>query len=481
MLSIVALACIVVLELRFVGLDVENTSVGDTPVTVYNLPSDDPKPPVIIAHGFAGSRQMMDQIAVSLARQGFLVASVDLPGHGRNQAPMLPDITNIDGTTEQLVDAVEQVADAVVGRPDSAGPVSFVGHSMATDIVIRASQRRDDVGGVVAISMYSTAVTETSPEALLVLSGATEGRLRGVGLEAARQIDPEAQEGMTVTSDGVIRRTSAAPFVGHVGVLYAPHSLNEITDWLRNATNSGGQARLDQTGWIAGALFVALVLLIWPLSKLVPARDAAAVYIPRRTFLMCLLAPIPVVLLIAALPVVGLYGKAAFGSLALILAAWGGIQLALLRKAGIAFQTPEWSGALFYLGCAFTFALALDRYGAAFMPSGERGLVALTLLLGTVPVMLADTMLVNGASIWRRLLTRFALFVGLASAMAVKPTELGLAFTVIPVMVLFFLVYGTMAMWIAARRGPGGVALGKAVVLAWAIAASTPMFLTASP
>ena len=57
------------------------------------------------------------------------------------------------------------------------------------------------------------------------------------------------------------------------------------------------------------------------------------------------------------------------------------------------------------------------------------------------------------------------------------PGTLGLSFSVLPVLVLFFVVYGTMGR--ALDRGGAdatsvGVALG--ICLAWAIAASTPLF-----
>ncbi|MEO0944030.1 MAG: alpha/beta fold hydrolase [Pseudomonadota bacterium] len=479
-LASVIVACIAALELRVSGLSIEEMSIEDTPVTVYRLPGLDPAPPVVMAHGFAGSRQMMDQIAVSLARSGFLVASVDLPGHGRNTVQLSPDITRIEGTTQQLVEVVDQVAEAVATRPDTAGPVSYVGHSMATDVAIRASQLRDDVGGVVAISMYSPAVTESDPAALLVLSGATEGHLRAAGLEAVRLIDPEAVEGDTVTGDGVTRRTAVAPFVGHVGVLYAPQSLDETTRWLRETVGTGAPAPLDHSGWIKGVLFVSLVLLVWPLSRLLPELSLAPkTAISWRGFLACLLAPVPVVVLIALLPAFGVAGHASFGTLGAIFAAWGLVQLAILRRLGLGFDRPDALGLCVYLALALLFALALDRYGAAFVPTGARTVVLLGLLIGTVPLMLADTMLVQGASILRRVLAQFVLLAGLAAAMAFSPSDLGLAFTTLPVLLLFFLVFGTMARWVAARRGLSCVALGKGLVLAWAVAASTPLFAVA--
>ena len=476
-LASITLVCVAVLETRFFGLEIEEARIADTPVTLYRATGSALAHPVIVAHGFAGSRQMMDQISVSLARQGFFVASIDLPGHGRSRVPMSTDVTRLEGTTAQLVKVVESVAAALAERPDILGPVSFVGHSMASDIVIRASQSLDDVGGVVAVSMYSPAVTETHPQNLLVLSGAFEGRLRDAGLEATRQIAPDAVEGETVAVDGITRRTAIAPFVGHVGVLYSTTSLDEITMWLQSVTGLEGTAPLDRSGWISGVLFIALVLLVKPLSKVIPKRRALTKpRVSRRAFLLCLLAPFPVALAVAALPIFGVAGFAAFGSLAVILGTSGLIQLAILRHAGVRPEAPDAMGAFVYLAVASLFAFALDRYGAAFLPVSDRSTIALALVIGALPLMIADTLLVQYAPFLRRFMARLAILVALAGAMAMAPTELGLTFTTIPVLVLYFLVYGSMARWIAMRRGTGGVAVGKAVILAWAIAASTPLF-----
>ncbi|MEM7632878.1 MAG: hypothetical protein AAF227_12850, partial [Pseudomonadota bacterium] len=230
----------------------------------------------------------------------------------------------------------------------------------------------------------------------------------------------------------------------------------------------------------AGVLLAALVLLVWPVAKMLPRRDAAPMRpLPWRSFLMCVTLPIPIALIAAALPTFGIAGHAAFGTLGVIFGAWGTIQIAILRRHGFRFQAPDAIGTVGYLALALVFALALDRYGAAFLPVGNRAVVLLGLLLGTVPFAIADTALVHNASFLRRVLARLSFLAVLSAAMALSQSQLGLAFTTLPVLVLFFVVYGTMARWVAARRGPPGVVFGKGVILAWAIAASTPFFAVA--
>ncbi|MEO1308843.1 MAG: alpha/beta fold hydrolase [Pseudomonadota bacterium] len=64
--------------------------IGETPATLYAGRSDDPQPVVVMAHGFAGSRQFMEALALTVARAGYPVLSYDLLGHGRNPGRMSP-------------------------------------------------------------------------------------------------------------------------------------------------------------------------------------------------------------------------------------------------------------------------------------------------------------------------------------------------------------------------------------------------------
>ncbi|WP_323824607.1 alpha/beta fold hydrolase, partial [Pseudomonas aeruginosa] len=74
-------------------LNVTRTVVGETPVTVFRRQSAASAPVVVIAHGFAGSQQLMQPFAETLARNGYMAVTFDFPGHGRNPVPMHGDIT----------------------------------------------------------------------------------------------------------------------------------------------------------------------------------------------------------------------------------------------------------------------------------------------------------------------------------------------------------------------------------------------------
>ena len=467
----VALAALSVLRLEQARapVGIEQVRLGDTPVTLYR-PDRARGTLVILSHGFGGSRQMMEAIALTLARAGHPVVSFDYYGHGRHGTPLSPDIERLTGTTEDLVEQTLDVLDrarALTGQSRAA----FVGHSMATDVIVRAAERTDDVAAVVAISMYSDAVTARHPDRLLIVSGAFEGRLRDVALDAVAQIGPAA-EGETATADGMARRAVAAPRVGHVGVLWSPATLREITDWL------GGDAAPARTGPWIGLLLLSILVLFRPITTLLPSRPAApAPPLARSAIAAGIGAAAAAAAALTALP---LSGFAGFGALALALGLWGAVVLALLRAPlGVPARTlgPQLGAALLLgLWGLGVFALALDRYGAAFVPVGPRLPLALLLLPAALVFAVADRALVHGRGIVARILLRLPILAALFAGMIASPTKLGLVFTVLPVLVLFWLVYGTMAQWVARRMGPAGAGIGAGLCLAWAIAASTPLF-----
>ena len=473
----VALLAVWQLERARAGLVIEPVAVGATPATLYR-PEAAGAPVVVVAHGFAGSRRMMEAFSLTLARSGVAALAYDLRGHGRNPVPMTGEVASLDGVTARLVEEARAVLAAARSLEGVGPPVALLGHSMATDVVVRAAGA-EGVDAVVAVSMYSEAVTPERPARLLVISGAREGRLREVALAAARLVDPAAEEGGTIRADGVERRAVAAPLVGHVGVLWSPAALGEARDWIAAAAGLPGGGPVARTGpWIA-ALLGAIVALAWLLARLLPAACPPGRRAPRlgagRLALMLTLPPVAAAAAALAAPT-SLIGLRGAGGLAAFLLVLGAGQLALLRRWGVPWGRPDAVGSAALLVGAGAFAWALDRYGASFAPVGPRWTLLALLLPGAVAVAVADGALVRGAPLWRAVLVRAAPLPALLAAMLVAPDRLGLQFTALPVWVLFWAVFGTMAGRVAARRGPGGPRAALGLVLAWSLAASLPLF-----
>ena len=482
-----ALASLAVVRLEADGRGLERVPllVGDTPATVWRRADVADAPVVVIAHGFAGSRQLMDSFALTLAQAGYIAVSFDFAGHGRNPVPMSGDVTVVEGTTRVLMDELGRVSDAALALPGADGRLALVGHSMASDVVVRQAIRDPRVGAVVAVSMFSTAVTPQEPANLLVIAGEWEGMLAAEALKALRLADRAAVLGQTVGDPvaGTGRRAVLSPNTEHVSVLYAPATLRETRDWLDLAfgrDSDGPVAR--RGGWIA-LLMTSVVALGWPLAGL--ARRVRAVEPPvrlsRGLFLLAVLGPALVTPMILwpfdtrFLPVLVADYLALhfllYGLLGLAVLAYGRaprVDLTALLLAVVV--------AVFGIGL---FGGMLDRYVAAFFPTPERAAIIAAMAVGAVPFMLADAYLTEGgrAPLWRVLLARGMALGSLGLAVALDFERLFFLVIILPVILLFFLLFGTVGGWVGrASWRPAAAGIGLGVFLAWALGVTFPLF-----
>jgi pimeloyl-ACP methyl ester carboxylesterase len=454
------------------GVDLSALSVGQTPVTRYAQPDAD-GPVVVIAHGFAGSRQMMQGYALPLAQAGYRVYAFDFLGHGRNPVPMSGDLTRIEGTTQLLVDQTVAVVGAVA---DPGQPVALLGHSMATDIIIRAAQQVD-AGSIVAISAFSGAVTDEFPDDLLVISGQWEGRLRDAALDYARLIDPDAVEGEVVTRGDLRRMAFVAPLTEHVSILQSRAARGQALDWLNKSFGRSRTVAIPATGWWLLALLGSIVALARPLAGLLPAVATQPVPVPFGKALIATAVPA------VAAPLVATTINPAFlpilvaDYLALHLALYGVVQIAVLRFFGQGFGRFSTLGALCLVIWGLgAFGLALDRYGANFVPNAERFWIIAALCLGTVPFMLGDALATAGGRrrLWQTLTLRVLFFASLAGAVALDFSGLFFLILIGPVIVLFYIVFGLMGRWVGRKSGALASGLGLGVILAWSLGVSFP-------
>lgn len=472
------------LEAARVGLDRQSLAVGRTPATVWRLPGAGPAPVVVIAHGFAGSRPLMEGFAEALARAGYIAVAYDLAGHGRNPVPMSGDVTAIDGTTRVLMDELARVSDAALALPGADGRLALVGHSMASDIVVRQAMRDPRVGAVVAVSLFTRAATGTEPRNLLIVTGALEAGLTDEALRTVRLTDPRAAASQTVGPPENARRAVLAPGVEHVGVLYSRTTLTESRDWLNAAFGRDGVAPIPLRGpWVL-ALMVSLTATGWPLAGLMRRwrAEAPPPSLPRGRFWVALALPAIATPLILAPLKISFLPVLVADYLAVHFALMGGLTLALCAAFG-SLRPGGWRA----LGLALPVALfailifgqGLDRYVASFWPTGPRIPVVLAMAMGAVPFLLADATLTEGGRArWIRTLSvRAMALASLGFAVALDFDRLMFLLIILPVLLLFYLLFGTLGGWVGRatwRPGVQGVALG--IFLGWALGVTFPMF-----
>lgn len=434
---------------------------------------------------------MMTPFAITLARNGYVSITFDFLGHGRNPEPMTGDVTEETGATAALLAQLQDVIAFARHLDQTDGRVALIGHSMASDIVVRAAVGDPTIRATVAVSMFSRAVAGDAPANLLVITGEWEGFLREEALKAvALGRNEPAVEGVTYDSprDGTARRAVVADNVEHVGVLYSRESLAEALAWLNGAFRRSGSGYLEVRGAWLGLLFAGIVALAWPLSRLLPRcerRGPAAPMSRRRLLWQGGIPAVATPLILWPLPT-GFLPVLVADYLALHFALYGALTWLLLWKAGdlrLQPPTPRLAAASIAATLFAIFAIGwpLDAFVSSFMPTVARAPVVVAIGVGTLIYALADEWLVRrpGAPWWAYGVTKLYLLASLALAVALDLEELFFLIIVLPVMLLFFLLYGLLSLWLNRATGHptvAGVAVGCA--FGWALGVTFPMIAT---
>ncbi len=462
-----------VLEAARNDVVIEPLYVGATPVTKY-AQTDAQGPTVLIAHGFAGSQQMMQGYALPLARAGYQVYTFDFLGHGRHTKPMSGDVNALDGTTRLLMD---QTIAVLNGLTAGSEPVALLGHSMATDILVRVARERDDIGPVVLISAFSQVIDGAFPQDLLLVTGSWEPGLRGFALEAAQMVDPAATEGETVVADDVRRRAVVGPLTEHVSILQSRAGRAEAVAWIDGFYERQSDLHILPTGTAILGLLAGIVLLFRPIARRMPQRQFVSPELNWKQ--TAILLGLPAVLTaFVAVPLTPEFLPVLVADyLGLHLFIYAVMQLVVLWFFGVRGGPFNGFAVILILMWCAVFGALLDRYVANFWPTSQRLWIIAVLTLGAIPYMLADTILTANAGFWRRLLIRSAFLISLGIAVALDFVGLFFLIMIAPVLVLFYLVFGTMGRWVAVKAGPAAPGFALGLVLAWALGVSFPLFV----
>lgn len=473
---------------------ISTTTVGATPVTVFE-PADVPAgPPVVIAHGFAGSETLMRSFALTLASNGYTAVSFDFLGHGKHPEPIRGNVVTGEGVMDAMIGQLGEVADFARERTGETA-VAVLGHSMASDLIVRFAQAEGDgVRAVVAVSMFAPTLDATSPNNLLVIVGGLEPQaLKDEALRAVELVTGEtAAEGVTVgdVTDGTARRAVFADGVEHVAVLYSRESLAETVQWLDFVYGRSGPERIVAQGpWIL-VLLLGLVLLARPLSRLLPvvAQPPVGAGLPWRRLWLAGLAPAlltPLILRFVPTDVLPLllgdYLLTHFAVYGLL--TWAALRL--LKPSGeeppasdVAFGRLALAAVVLLVYAVLVVGLAIDRFVTVFMPIPERLPLVAALVLGTLPYFLADEWLTRGRTAARGAypFTKLLFLGSLALAIALDFERLFFLAMIVPIILAFFIVYGLFSGWAYARTGhPFTAGLANAVAFAIAIAVTFPM------
>ncbi len=491
------------------NVSISTIQIGALPATLFRLAEPNKfqpsqrqglQPVVVIAHGFAGSQQLMQPLALTLARNGFVALTFDFSGHGRNAQPMPGGLVNLQRSTDALIEDISQVVAYARTLPGTDPAVGLVGHSMASELVVQFAQTQNPgpIKAVTAISLFGQSVTATSPPNLLVIDGALEFQML---VDGGLRIMSDAAHGpaqpLTTYGDfsaGTARRLVLARGAEHIGVIYSEDALHETLQWMDAAFQNPAPATsafLDQRGGWIGLMFLSLVVLAWPLSHTlrVVSPTLLGAGLPWQRLLLVGLAPaILTPLILWKLPtrflpiLLGDY-------LVIHFALYGVLTFAMLRfvnrhAAAVGPQaSPNKRALLFDVAAMALFTIVglgwpIDHFVTSFVPTGERWWIIPIMLLGTASYFLADEWITRGTGAARggSIFTKVCFLISLIVAIALNPQKLFFLVIIIPVICVLFVVYGLFSRWVLARTGdPRVAALGNAMGLAVAISVTFPI------
>jgi pimeloyl-ACP methyl ester carboxylesterase len=206
------------------GLVVRQLSRDGVPMLYLAPAGAHEAPGVLLAHGFAGSRQLMLGYGYTLAHAGYAVMLWDFAGHGANPQPLAPD---------SLQAGVDAAYGAMIEQPEvDPSRLALLGHSMGSGAVMIAAIRDPErYAATIAVSPASADVTPDAPSNLLLQAGSLEAGFVG----NARMLLAEAGGERGGFAEGRARQLTVIPFAEHISILFRGESHRAALDWLANA------------------------------------------------------------------------------------------------------------------------------------------------------------------------------------------------------------------------------------------------------
>lgn len=470
------------------GVESSRHDLDGTPITIFTRTGAEPGPVIVIAHGFAGSQQLMQPLALTLARNGYTALTFDFMGHGRNAQAMPGGIADLERSTQTLLGEIDKVVTHARSLPAAAKGVAIVGHSMGSDLVVQYAMKHEGLAAVVAFSLFGKDVTATQPRNLLVVDGAWEPDML---VDAGRRIVALSAQGPPQTDTtygdlarGTGRRLVLARGAEHIGVIYSRDGLAAARDWLNDVFGRSSSGDLDRRGPALALLFAGLVAMAWPASRLLPAGPAPKLHVAPGWRRLAPLVVGPAVLT----PL--LLWKAPTSFLPILLGDYLVLHFALyglLTWLAMLWLVPtprlhgwRWlaPGLTLAACCLLALGLPIDAYVTSFAPNATRWPLIAIMFVGTALYFFADEALTRGRTGARGgpAVARICFVLSLVLAVVLNPGKLFFLVIITPVICVLFLVFGLVSRWTFARtRDPRIAALAQAAILAYAIAVTFPV------
>jgi dienelactone hydrolase len=484
--------------------------VAGVPVTTLVAEPSSRHPVVVVAHGFAGSAQLMDDLGLAIARAGYATVLLDVSGHGRNGAPLPAPGSGAQQETLQR-DLAAVVGWSLAQPWADPAHLALVGHSMGAGAVVRAAVDDADgahrVGATVAISLPSADAlpdgrASVPRDLLLLVGGAEQQGFTDAALAGLRAAYPDASLGddLGSSADGTARSAQVVPRADHITILFSSDTYQRTVDWLDTsvgAPSSGHPVGGSRVGWLL-LLTVGAAVGFVPLARLAFMRSPGplpdAVPVPWLVVVGATLGASAVAsLIVASVPSLVARVPLVVGGHVLLWFAVAGagafaVQWLLRRRtsaravdagpAPVAVAGFPWGDLVATLAMTSYAVVALGLVArhtwTAFTFAGERGRWLLLVEVALLVWFWADDRFVRRRW-WLGLLTRaIAVAVLLVSVRLLgAPGFLTLLVPLMAVVLALLLVYGQTV----ARRArlPWAAALVQAIPLAYLVTTTFPL------
>ncbi|MBL1176800.1 MAG: alpha/beta hydrolase [Pantanalinema sp. GBBB05] len=274
------------------GLEVRSLHKEGIPLLYLAPERASEVPGVLVAHGFAGSKQLMLGYGHVLAHAGYAVMLWDFDGHGANGTRL---------QRYELQQNLDVALQALLEQPQvDPNRLALLGHSMGSGIVMNAGIRdRERFAATVAVSPTGANVTPQSPRNLQLQAGSGEGGF----VSNAEQLLAQAGGEHTNLAAEQGRELVVIPGVEHITILFSDGSHQAALRWL-DATFSranGSQYRdltsqryrdrrmawygLHLLGWLVGLAAIAPLLTQpqIPLTTIAPVQRWAGLILAPLT------------------------------------------------------------------------------------------------------------------------------------------------------------------------------------------------------
>ncbi len=428
-------------------------------------------PGVLIAHGFAGSKQLMLGYAHVLAHAGYAVMLGDFAGHGANSSP-LERVSLQKGIDVSYAALIEQ---SEVDRTRLA----LLGHSMGSGAVMSAGiQDVNRFAATVAISPTGAGVTPSAPRNLQLQAGSWEGSFVGNAQKLLAAAGGENEN----LREGKGRSLIIIPNAEHITILFRNVSHQAALNWLNTTfgmspTSSYADLRmlwygLHLLGWLILLVAVAPILAV-------PAPETGVKMRFLRNWVGLLLAPF--VASSTLLPLSRVVEIQNLGGLQVGGAVGIWFFLAGIVWLGVLFQLPRPTLRAVGLGMAL-FVLFWIAFGAmAQVVWLQWWLIPVRLMLwpllslACLPWFLASGIAQQGVGVFRRVawwLLQSLVLVGGFLLVLYSIPELGFIFLLLPLFPPLMAIFSLAA---ALLDQPWSYALGSALFFGWMIAAAFPL------